>query len=176
MPQIEAPTLRDVTSATLVLLGGVAGAFFIWWLDGRRIAARERRELAGALELVALELAGNIAQADFWVRPGKSFGPIELRWDAWAAHQTTLARHVGRDLLGQIGVGYELARALMHNVGVARGRGHVIEEDAKLARRARDWQAANLRQVQKYMRGELKIRFTLDPADPVGPDPSSERE
>jgi hypothetical protein len=170
---------QRVGDALPVLLGGAGGALLIWWLDGRRIAGRERRELIGALELVGLELAGNSAQAEYWMRPPaeqglKEFRLIELRWEAWASHQTTLARNVPRDLVGQIGVGYELARALMHNVGVARSRGRLIDHDMALARRTHDWQAANLRELQKFMRTKLKVAFTLEPAavdaaPPTGP-------
>ncbi|MGH2491523.1 MAG: hypothetical protein ACRDF9_08435 [Candidatus Limnocylindria bacterium] len=170
---------QRVGDALPVLLGGAGGALLIWWLDGRRIAGRERRELIGALELVGLELAGNSAQADYWVRPLKEqglteFRLIQLRWEAWSAHQTTLARGVPRDLVGQVGVGYELARALMHNVGVAQTRGRLVDHDMALARRTRDWQQANLRELQKFMRTKLKIRFTVEPAEPADASPSAD--
>lgn len=176
MPQIDPPALSQVVSGVLVLLGGVLGAFFIWLLDGRRIAGRERSELIGALELVSLELSANIAQAEYWLPPLKDVRVIELRWEAWSAHQTTIARSLPRDLVGQIGVGYELARALMHNAGVAHGRGHLVEHDVNLARRTREYQAANLREVQRFMRTKLKVPFTQEPADvdaapPAGASP-----
>jgi hypothetical protein len=155
---------QRVGDALPVLLGGAGGALLIWWLDGRRVAGREKRELVGALELVTLELGANIAQAEYWLPPLKDIRVIELRWEAWSAHQTTLARSLPRNLVGQVGVGYELARALMHNVEVARGRGRLVEHDVNLARRTHDWQQANLRELQKFMQSKLKVRFTLEPA------------
>ncbi|MDQ2913628.1 MAG: DUF5677 domain-containing protein [Chloroflexota bacterium] len=155
-----------IGDALPVLLGGAGGAFLVWWLDGRRVAGRERRDLVGALELVCLEIAGNIAMTELWlnpIRPANGFAPIELRWDAWTNHQTTLARNLPRDLVGQVGVGYELARTLMHNVEVARRRGSLVDADLSLARRVRNWQQANLQGLQQFLRERLGIRFTREP-------------
>ncbi|HEV8536014.1 MAG TPA: hypothetical protein VGR87_09915 [Candidatus Limnocylindria bacterium] len=164
------PDLSRAIDIALVLLGGAGGAFLVWWLDGRRVAARERRELIGALELVSLELSGNVAMADAWARPTTSeFAPIELRGEAWSAHQTTLARSLPRDIIGHLGAGYGLARMLMNNVEVARRKGqNAGANDIALATRTRDYQNANLREVQTFMRTKLGIRFTIEPEGPGG--------
>lgn len=154
-----------------ILLGGAGGVLLVWWLDGKRVSARERRSLIGALELVSMELSANVAYADMWVAQGDpdrarpDVGPIELKSWSWQTNANELARALPRDIVGQLVAGYELTRWLMHNASVAKQRGSLVEEDIKLARRVRDMQQASLRQLQNVVR-DLGVDFTIEPVAP----------
>lgn len=160
-----------------VLLGGAGGAMLIWWLDGRRQRKRDRRRLIGATLVVGFELSGNIAMADQWaslpdrVRAGEppetlSAGPIEFRATAWERNQDELARQLPRELVTHIGVSYALSRMLERNAPTAHKRGHLEEDDLRLATRVRDTTQAVLRELQDYERKHLGIKFAFEPESP----------
>ena len=108
MPSIAAPTLEQFISAILVLLGGVGGVLLVWWLDGRRVAHRDRRELIGATDLVCIELSANVASLELWLANAGRVPPLELRWEAWTANQRDIAVGMPRDVTARLAAGYYL--------------------------------------------------------------------
>ena len=62
-----ASALARLGDAAPVLAGGAGGAILVWWLDGRRVARRERRQVIGAAELIGLELAANVSSLEIWL-------------------------------------------------------------------------------------------------------------
>jgi hypothetical protein len=140
----------------------------VWWLDGRRIGWRERRELIGAIELVCLELAANGVHAHEWAKllegatPGTSITRIELRWEAWVANQRVLAAGLPRGIIGRLGVSYNLARMLMYNAAVAEKKGQIGRNDMAIARRVRDHTQASLRELQGALR-DFGVHFEIEP-------------
>lgn len=156
-----------------VLLGGAGGVVLVWCLDGRRTADRERRRLIGAIELVTLELAANVANADEWGRIGESGRkvvegpfPLQLRSDAWTQLAPDLAYQLPRDLIGRLGAAYLVMGRLAHNAGVAKQRDRIDPETIAIARRARGMLQASLRELQDYEQRELGVRYTIEPRAP----------
>lgn len=157
-----------------VLLGGAGGVLLVWWLDGRRTSRRDQRRLIGAIELVTLELAANVANADEWGRIGESGRkvladgpfPIQLRSEAWTQLAPELAHQLPRDLIGRLGAAYLVMGRLEHNAAVAKQRGHIDTETVAIARRARGMLQASLRELQAYEQSKLGVRYTSEPRAP----------
>ena len=172
MPSIAAPTLEQFISAILVLLGGVGGVLLVWWLDGRRVAHRDRRELIGATDLVCIELSANVASLELWLANAGRVPPLELRWEAWTANQRDIAVGMPRDVTARLAAGYYLVRMLMHNMVTWRERGTITTDAVKLATRVQNAQQANLRELQ----AQLRARGVPFPIEPQGPASAGEPE